>query len=52
MGKGPSKGEGQQNGVSPAREGKTSKKKLKVKSIPLSDVKAPVISGEMQGAIA
>nr|XP_058941889.1 mRNA-decapping enzyme 1B-like [Pocillopora verrucosa] len=47
VGKGPSKGEGQQNGVSPAREGQTSKKKLKVKSIPLSDVKAPVISGSM-----
>ncbi|PFX17214.1 mRNA-decapping enzyme 1A-like isoform X2 [Stylophora pistillata] len=48
LGKGPSKGAEQQNGVSPGAEGQTSKKNLKMKSLPLSDVKAPVSSGTVK----
>ncbi|KAL9960178.1 hypothetical protein ACROYT_G033595 [Oculina patagonica] len=44
MEKGPPKGERQENGVSPGVEGKSSRRKDKVKSLTLSDVKAPISS--------
>lgn len=40
------KGEGLQNGVLPRAEGNSSRKTEKVKSLTLSDVKAPISSGE------
>ena len=46
MGKGTPKGEGQENGVTPRAEGKSGKRKDKIKSLTLSDVKAPISSGK------
>jgi len=45
MGKGPPKGEGQENGVLPGGEGQSSKRMEKVKSLTLSDIKAPTSLG-------
>lgn len=45
MGKGTPKGEGQENGVLPGGEGQSSKRVDKVKSLTLSDIKAPISSG-------
>ena len=46
MGKGPPKGERQENGVLPGVEGQSSNRKDKVKSLALSEVKAPISSGK------
>ena len=45
MGKGTPKGEGQENGVLPGGEGQSSKRMEKVKSLTLSDIKAPTSLG-------
>jgi len=45
MGKATPKGEGQENGVLPGGEGQSSKRMEKVKSLTLSDIKAPTSSG-------
>ncbi|KAJ7326057.1 mRNA-decapping enzyme 1B [Desmophyllum pertusum] len=44
VGKGIPKEEGQENGVTPRAEGKSGKRKDKIKSLTLSDVKAPISS--------
>lgn len=48
MGKGTPKGEGQENGVLPGGEGQSSKRVDKVKSLTLSDIKAPISSGRKE----
>ena len=48
MGKATPKGEGQENGVLPGVEGQSSKRMEKVKSLTLSDIKAPTSSGSKE----
>lgn len=45
LGKATTKGEGQENGVLPGAEGQSSKRIDKVKTLTLSDIKAPTSSG-------